>query len=60
MSLVLLALAIWLVLWWLNEHLVNTDFGYNPFLQKTVNAVVPLIFGITIFIMSGLTFNKRF
>ncbi len=51
MMLVIAALFLWLGLWWFNQRLVNIDTGTNVAMQRTVNLVVPLIFGLTIFLI---------
>ena len=51
MILVVLALAIWLGLWWLNQRLVAIDTGANKTKARAINLVVPLLFGVTIFVL---------
>ena len=51
MILVAAALAFWLVMWWLNQQLVAIDTGTNRTRARMLDMVVPLIFGITIFVV---------
>ncbi|MGI9350939.1 MAG: ABC transporter permease [Rhizobiaceae bacterium] len=51
MTLVIAALVFWLTAWWLNQRLVAIDTGLNVSLQRTINLVVPLVFGITLFVI---------
>ena len=51
MILVVLALAIWLGLWWLNQRLVAIDTGVNKTKARAINLIVPLLFGVTIFVL---------
>ncbi len=51
MTLVVAALIFWLAMWWLNQRLVAVDAGHNQALARTINLVVPLIFGITLFVI---------
>ena len=51
MTLVIAALVFWLSAWWLNQRLVAIDTGLNRGLQHTINLGVPLLFGITLFVI---------
>ena len=51
MSLVVAALLFWLGAWWLNQRLVAIDTGQNQTMAQIINLAVPLIFGITIFVI---------
>jgi NitT/TauT family transport system permease protein len=51
MSLVVAALVFWLTMWWLNQRLVAVDTGQNQTLARIINLVVPLIFGVTLFVI---------
>jgi NitT/TauT family transport system permease protein len=51
MSLVIFALAFWLAMWWLNQRLVSINAGTNVYLARAINLIVPLIFGVTIFVI---------
>jgi len=48
---VVAALVFWLVMWWVNQRLVSVDTGTNVSLARTINLIVPLIFGITLFVI---------
>lgn len=51
MSLVIAALVFWLASWWVNQRLVAIQTGRNIALGRTINLAVPIIFGITIFVI---------
>ena len=51
MTLVVAALVFWLVMWWVNQRLVAIDTGLNVGLARSINLLVPVIFGITLFVM---------
>lgn len=51
MTLVIAALVFWLAAWWVNQRLVAIDTGLNVGLERSINLVVPLIFGITILVV---------
>lgn len=51
MSLVIAALVFWLFAWWINQRLVAIPIGTNIALGRTINLLVPIIFGITIFVI---------
>ncbi|MEP1207622.1 MAG: ABC transporter permease [Rhizobiaceae bacterium] len=51
MILVIAALVFWLAMWWLNQRLVAVDTGQNQNLARVINLTVPLIFGITLFVI---------
>ena len=51
MTLVIGALVFWLVMWWINQRLVAIDTGLNQPLARTINLAVPVIFGITLFVI---------
>ncbi|NKB50792.1 MAG: ABC transporter permease subunit [Rhizobiaceae bacterium] len=51
MTLVIAALAFWLAMWWLNQRLVAVDTGHNQSLARVINLTVPLIFGMTLFVI---------
>ena len=51
MTLVIAALVFWLAMWWVNQRLVAIDTGFNHGLTKSINFAVPLIFGITLFVI---------
>ena len=51
MTLVIAALVFWLVMWWVNQRLVAIDTGWNVGLARSINLLVPVIFGITLFVM---------
>ena len=51
MILVFSALAFWVCTWALNEWLVRIDTGTNTSLQRTIDLVVPILFGVTIFVV---------
>ena len=45
------ALVFWMFTWWLNQRLVKIDTHLNASLAKTIDLVVPFIFGVTIFVI---------
>jgi NitT/TauT family transport system permease protein len=49
--LVWMALAFWVFAWWLNQRLVAIDTGHNLALTRAIGVAVPLIFGITLFVL---------
>ena len=49
--LVWMAFAFWIFAWWLNQRLVSIDTGHNRTATRAIGLVVPLIFGITLFVM---------
>ncbi len=51
MSLVFAALIFWLAMWWLNQRLVMINTGTNVLLTRSINLLVPFIFGVTIFVI---------
>lgn len=51
MMLVVAALVFWLSMWWLNQRLVAIDTGTDQFKARVINLAVPLIFGITLFVI---------
>ena len=51
MMLVFAALIFWLAMWWLNQHLVAIDTGLNHSLARMINLAVPIIFGVTLFVI---------
>ena len=51
MTLVIGALIFWLAMWWVNQRLVAVKTGLNVGLARTINLVVPIIFGITLFVI---------
>ena len=51
MMFVSLAIIIWLAAWALNQRLVSINTGLNSSLQRTINLVVPIIFGLTLFVV---------
>ena len=51
MTLVLCALLFWLAAWYLNQRLVAIDTGLNTALARGIGLLVPLIFGVTLFVM---------
>ena len=51
MMLVIAALVFWLAMWWLNQRLVAIDTGTDQFKARVINLAVPLIFGITLFVI---------
>lgn len=51
MSLVIAALVFWLAAWWINQRLVAIPIGMNVALGRTINLLVPIIFGVTIFVI---------
>ncbi len=51
MTLVIAALLFWLAAWWINQRLVTVDPGLNNSLRRTIDLAVPIIFGITIFVV---------
>ena len=56
MTLVIVSLAFWLAMWWLNQRLVLVDTGTNQSLARAINLAVPVIFGITLLAMwEGIT-----
>jgi NitT/TauT family transport system permease protein len=38
-------------MWWVNQRLVAIDTGWNVGLARSINLLVPVIFGITLFVM---------
>lgn len=46
-----MALAFWVFAWWLNQRLVAIDTGHNLALTRLIGVVVPLIFGVTLFVL---------
>ena len=56
MILVAGAILFWLAAWWLNQRLVAIDTGTNVTLARWINIAVPVIFGITLFVLwEGIT-----
>jgi NitT/TauT family transport system permease protein len=51
MMLVIGVLVFWLAMWWLNQRLVSIDTGLNVSLARTINLVVPAIFGVTLVVL---------
>ena len=51
MTLVVAALVFWAFMWWLNQRLVSVDVGLNQTKARTINLLVPFLFGITLFVM---------
>ncbi|MEW7009037.1 ABC transporter permease [Lentilitoribacter sp. EG35] len=51
MSLVVAAFGFWLIAWFINQRLVAIPTGTNLALARTINLLVPIIFGVTIFVM---------
>ena len=51
MTLVVAALVFWVFMWWLNQRLVSVDVGLNQTKARTINLLVPFLFGITLFVM---------
>ncbi len=51
MTLVIAALLFWLAMWWANQRLVAVKTGLNLSLARTINLIVPIIFGVTLFVM---------
>ena len=51
MMLVTAALIFWLAMWWLNQRLVAIDPGHNQAKARVINLAVPLIFGLTLFMI---------
>ena len=51
MMLVIAAIVFWAIAWWVNQRLVAVDTGTNVSLARAINLVVPLIFGITMFVI---------
>lgn len=51
MSLVLLALTVWIGLWYVNQRLVAIDTNHNPTLGRVIDLAVPAIFGITLLLV---------
>ena len=52
MNLLLIAtLLFWFAMWWLNQRLVRIDTGTNTTAQRGINLLVPLIFGVTLFVL---------
>ncbi|WP_162654677.1 ABC transporter permease [Lentilitoribacter sp. Alg239-R112] len=51
MSLVVAAFGFWLIAWFINQRLVAIPTGTNLALARTINLLVPVIFGVTIFVM---------
>ena len=51
MMLVIAAIVFWLAMWWLNQRLVAIDTGTDQFKARAINLIVPLIFGITLFVI---------
>ncbi|MEL6750796.1 MAG: ABC transporter permease [Pseudomonadota bacterium] len=49
--LVWMALAFWIFAWWLNQRLVAIDTGHNLALSRAIGLAVPLIFGLTLFVL---------
>jgi len=45
------ALVFWLFTWWLNQQLVKVDTQLNSTLSRTIDLGVPIIFGVTIFVL---------
>ncbi|MEM1040285.1 MAG: ABC transporter permease [Pseudomonadota bacterium] len=56
MILVILSIAFWLAMWWLNHRLAAIDTGQNSVLRWSIDLGVPLIFGITLLVLwEGIT-----
>ncbi len=51
MILIIAAFAFWIAAWWVNQRLVAIDTGLNTKQQRVIDLAVPLIFGITIFVV---------
>jgi NitT/TauT family transport system permease protein len=51
MSLVVAAFGFWLIAWFINQRLVAIPTGTNLALARAINLLVPVIFGVTIFVM---------
>ncbi|MEM8748723.1 MAG: ABC transporter permease [Pseudomonadota bacterium] len=51
MTLVIAAVVFWIVAWWVNQRLVAVDTGQNITLTRTINLAVPVLFGVTLFVM---------
>lgn len=49
--LVWIAFAFWIFAWWLNQRLVAIDTGHNLGLTRAIGLAVPLIFGLTLFVL---------
>lgn len=48
MTLVFAALIFWIFAWWVNQKLVAINTGTNTGLQRVIDLIVPVIFGVTI------------
>ncbi len=59
MTLVALAIAFWLSMWWLNQRLVVVDVPPHSKRQKIINLLVPFIFGMTILVVWELVVRGR-
>ncbi|MEM1317306.1 MAG: ABC transporter permease [Pseudomonadota bacterium] len=46
-----MAFAFWIFAWWLNQRLVAIDTGHNVALTRAIGLAVPLIFGLTLFVL---------
>ncbi len=52
MNLLLIAtLLFWLAMWGLNQWLVRLDTGTSAFAKRAINLLVPVIFGLTLFVL---------
>jgi len=52
MNLLLIAtLLFWFAMWGLNQWLVRIDTGTNVTAQRAINLLVPLVFGLTLFVL---------
>lgn len=51
MTLVITAIAFWIAAWALNQYLVSLPTSQNRVLSHTIDLVVPLLFGITLFVV---------
>ena len=49
--LVWMALIFWVFAWWVNQRLVSIDTGHNQKLTRAIGLAVPIIFGITLFVI---------
>jgi NitT/TauT family transport system permease protein len=51
MTYIIAALVFWAFTWWLNQRLVAINTGTNVGLQRGIDLLVPIIFGVTIFVI---------
>lgn len=51
MTLVTAALVFWVFMWWVNQRLVKINTNGNIGLARSIDLIVPVIFGLTLFVI---------